>query len=402
VTSSARLIRRDPVLRMVVAALFLLGAGICSFAPYQSLIAHKVFGLSDAGYAAVLVVAALVGTGSAVGVGIVTDRSGRRRGAAVAAACLWLAGPVLVAVMPGKATFVLTHALLLPMGGSVFPQLFVLARQRAKQFPEAEREGVQATIRAAFALPFIAILPLWAAGIGAGVPLMAIYPVVALTAAALLAMVVQFWPRDGDEAARGPGFLDALPVFVRPGIVARLLAVGAVKSGPALYMALLGLVMAQAGRGEGDVALFAGLVAGGEIPVMLLAGWLLARVPRTALIAVAAVIHAGFLAGYPLAASGHLVWLMVIPAAMGAGIILSVPMGYLQDLVADRPGAGGALLSLHQLAGDAMAATAFAVGTAVGGYGAAAAIGAGIVASGGAALLVLDRRAVPGAGVMPR
>jgi predicted MFS family arabinose efflux permease len=388
---SVGLIRRDPVLRMVVVALFLLGAGICSFAPYQSLIAHQEFGLTDAGWAAVLVVSALIGTGSSVGIGILTDRTGRRRGAAVAAAALWLAGPALVAAVPSQATFVLAHVLLLPMGSAVFPQLFVLARMRAQAFPEGARDGIQATVRAAFAVPFIAILPLWSVAIGAGVPLMAIYGVVALTAAGLLMLVVRFWPRDAGGVVRGPALAEALPVFLRPGIVARLLAVGAVKSGPALYMTLLGLVMAGAGRGEGDVALFAGLVAGGEIPVMLMAGWLLARVHRTGLIALAAVIHAGFLAGYPLAAQGSWVWLMVIPAAMGAGIILSVPMGYLQDLVADRPGAGGALLSLHQLAGDAMAALAFAVGTAVGGYATAAAIGAATVACGGLALLALDR-----------
>ncbi|MFN0115212.1 MAG: MFS transporter [Paracoccaceae bacterium] len=388
------LLARDPVLRLVVLLLFLLGGGIASIAPFQSLIARNVFGLGGWAYAAVLVAASLVGTVSAVAVGVLTDRRANRRAMAIAAAVLWLAGPALVVLAPTVPAFVLAHAVLLPFGGTLFGQLFVLARLTARRFPEDRRDGVQAAVRAAFTLPFVAILPLWSAAIAAGVPLVAVYPVTALAAAGGLVLVLRRWPKDEGIHRAEPSGMSvgaALAEMARPGIAARLLAVGAVKSGPALYMVLLGLVLTGAGHGEGDVALFAGLVAGFEVPVMLAAGWMLARLPRTGLIALAALVHAGFLAGFAFAGGSGLVWLLILPAALGAGIILSVPMGYLQDLLAHRPGAGGALIALHQLAGDALAAAAFAAGTAVGGYRTAALAGAAMVAAGGIALWRLDR-----------
>ena len=40
-------IARDPTLRLVVAAMFLVGCIVASIAPYQSLMAIEYFGMSD-------------------------------------------------------------------------------------------------------------------------------------------------------------------------------------------------------------------------------------------------------------------------------------------------------------------------------------------------------------------
>ncbi|MBY0396860.1 MAG: MFS transporter, partial [Thermoleophilia bacterium] len=152
-------IRRDPVLRPVAAALFALGAGIGSYAPYQSLIATGGLGIGNRAYAAVLVIASLVAAGGAVSIGILSDRRGNRRRLAAASAVSWLAGPVLMTFYPSQASFVLAHALFIPLGGTLFGQFFVLARIAAARHPAAERAGIQASIRAAFAAPFILILP---------------------------------------------------------------------------------------------------------------------------------------------------------------------------------------------------------------------------------------------------
>lgn len=394
-------IRRDPVLRPVAAALFALGAGIGSYAPYQSLIATGGLGIGNRAYAAVLVIASLVAAGGAVSIGILSDRRGNRRRLAAASAVSWLAGPVLMTFYPSQASFVLAHALFIPLGGTLFGQFFVLARIAAARHPAAERAGIQASIRAAFAAPFILILPLWSVAIRAGAPLLAVYPVLGLAGVAVLCLVLRHWPPDEDDSRReasGVPFGAALAEMAHPGILLRLMAVGLLKAGPALYMVLIGLVLTGAGRSQGDVALFAGLVAGGEIPVMLATGWLLGRIRRTTLIALAALVYAVFLAGFTFAAGSPLLWVFVIPAAAGAGIILSVPLGYLQDLIAHRPGAGGSLIALHQFAGDATAAAAFAAGTSAGGLSGAALAGAAIVAAGGGTLWLIGRgnQAVPG------
>ena len=73
-------------------------------------------------------------------------------------------------------------------------------------------------------------------------------------------------------------------------------------------------------------------------------------------------------------------------------IILTLPIAYLQDMLAARPGAGSSLISLQRVFGDTLCAVTFAFGTYIAGYAFVAFIGA-ILALGGAIWLVLaDRR----------
>ncbi len=86
------------------------------------------------------------------------------------------------------------------------------------------------------------------------------------------------------------------------------------------------------------------------------------------------------------------VWLLVLPAAMGAVVTLSVPIAYMQDLMSERPGAGRALIAVLGVTSQIIAAAVFAVGTALSGYGFAAVLGAALAAVAGVTLLVMDRR----------
>jgi hypothetical protein len=72
-------------------------------------------------------------------------------------------------------------------------------------------------------------------------------------------------------------------------------------------------------------------------------------------------------------------------------VTLTVPIAYLQDLLADRPGAGASLMAVQRLAGDVIAALCFAAGTALGGYGLVAALGVAVSLIGAAALRDADR-----------
>ena len=64
--------------------------------------------------------------------------------------------------------------------------------------------------------------------------------------------------------------------------------------------------------------------------------------------------------------------------ACGAAAILSLPITYLQDLIADRPGLGSSLISLNTFIGIGVAAGLFALGTAVTDYSGTAFVGAAV------------------------
>ena len=76
----------------------------------------------------------------------------------------------------------------------MFDLIFAQARLAAMSHPAQARSGIQSTIRALFALPFVVVLPLWPLGLNHGVPVLAIYPVALALRAATLLVIALRWP----------------------------------------------------------------------------------------------------------------------------------------------------------------------------------------------------------------
>jgi predicted MFS family arabinose efflux permease len=387
---------RDPALALAAGLLVLFGAHAATLAPYVSALAVTVFGLSNSAYSALLVVASVLSVASSVGFGILADQRANRRAIALACVGFLTAGTALMALGPSVPAFVLAHALVLPLSGSLFGQLFALARLAATTHPEADRPAILSTLRAAFALPWVVVLPLWSLAFDADVPLMRVYPVSLIVAAAMLALVWAFWPRDGatrwPDPKSGLSFRASLREMAEGRVLARVLCLGTVHGSVTLYLVVIGLVFATIPfRGAGDVALYAGAVAGLEVPFMLALPLVVGRIARGKLIVIGTALYATHLAFLPVLAPTPFVWLLVLPAALGGAVVLTQPMAYLQDLLAARPGAGASLMALQKLAGDAICASVFAIGTAIAGYGLAAALGAGLALCGATTLWLMDR-----------
>lgn len=395
--SAIRLCLSDPALRAAGLILALQGAVACSFGPYFSSLAVNVFGFGDHGYAVLLAVASLVSVSASIIGGIRADQTANRRKVTLAAVASLILGTLLMTLTPGPWAFALTAAFLIPVSSITFGQVFALARLAASRHPADQRDGIMAVIRALFAAPFVIVLPLWSLAFAAGLALTLIFPVGLALSAFMLAAVLRLWPADGaalwDDRPSGLSFRGALSEIGHPRIAARVLALGAVFSASTVYMAIVSLVMTpEVGRGTEDVALYVGLVAGLEVPFMLLIPSLARGIPRTRLIFAGAALYCVHVALLPVLATSPVVWLLVLPAAIGGAVTLTVPIAYLQDLLAERPGAGASLIALQRLAGDVIAASCFALGTTLAGYGTVALLGVSASLAGAAALWSADRR----------
>lgn len=395
--SAIRLCLTDPALRAAGAVLALQGAVACSFGPYFSTLAVHEFGFGDRGYAILLALSSLVSVSASVIGGIRADQTANRRKVTLAAVASLILGMALMTLVPGPWVFALTAAVLIPVSSITFGQVFALARLAATRYPPDQMDGIMAVIRALFAAPFIIVLPLWSVGFAAGVSVTLIFPVGLILSAVMLAVVLRLWPADSTtswhDRPSGLSFRAALTEMGRLPIAARVLALGAVSAASAVYMAIISLVMIpELGRGTKDVALYVGLVAGLEVPFMLLLPRFTQGIARTTLILFGTALYTVHVAFLPVLAGSGLVWLLVLPAAIGGAITLTVPIAYLQDLMADRPGAGASLMSLQRLAGDTLAALSFAVGTSLAGYGMVAALGVLVSLCGAALLWAADRR----------
>ncbi len=387
-------ILRDPVLRMAAGLMVLQGALVCSFGPFVSVLAVRVFGLGDRGYAALLVLATLVMVISALAAGIRADQTANRRGIALAAAVLVMAGGTVMSVAPSPLTFILAQGLLFP-ANTLFGQLFAQARLAASHHPAQIRDGVMAVIRAMLALPFVVVLPLWALAQSHGAPMLAIYPVALALGGVMLGVIWRQWPSRaamaGRDAPSGLSLRAALAELAAPGLALRVVALGAVSAGGTAYWAVMGLVLTRP-DGSGDAALYAGLVAGMEVPFMLALPFL-PKVKRSWLIFLGAATYAVHLVGIPLLAGTPWLWLLLIPAASGGALTLTLPIAYLQDQMQARPGTSAALMSLMKVVGDCLAAGTFALGSGLSGYTLAAILGAFVTLIGAGVLVIADRSA---------
>ncbi len=393
--SPFRLIAADPDLRLTAGLMVLQGALACTLGPYISVLAVREFGLGNAGFAVVLVLSTVVSVTAAIAAGIRADQTANRRGIALGACGLLVAGCALMTLLPVTASFVLAHALILPLS-TLFGQLFAQARLAASRHDAALRDGIMTTVRALFALPFVVVLPLWALAFGRGIPVLAIYPVALGLGVAMLVLTARYWPTAAaagwQDRPSGLSLRQALSELTTPALGLRILALGAVSAGGTAYWAIMGLVLTD-GDGPAKAALYAGLVAGLEVPFMLALPWVLPHFRRTHLILLGTCIYTVQLVGIPLLSDSPALWLVLIPGALGGAITLTLPIAYLQDALGHRPGTGAALMALMKVAGDILAAASFALGTWASGYLLAGVLAAGITVLGALALVWLDRRA---------
>lgn len=391
-----RLVWDDATLRMVAICITLFGMFMASIAIYQSLIAITVFGLSDTFYSVLLVVALVINVSGSVGVGILTDQRPSRRIMALLAATMIVSGTAIVWLGSNSTVFVVAHMLMLPLAGSLFGQLFAVARLASARLDPADKNGVLAIIRALMAVPFVIVLPIWGHLFETGLPLLTVYPVVLGVSLVMVWVIWRFWPADAtapwQETKSGLNFRASLAEMGTPPILLRVGLIGAIHAGSALCGVVLALIFNQsAGRGTADVGLFFGIFVAFEVAGTLLVGTLLRHLSRLIIIGIGTVAYAGFLILLPVLVDTAAIWALTIPAGVGGAMIYTLAISYLQDQLGSRAGAGTSLIALQRIAADGLSALIFAVGAALGGYGLAAMLGGVAMLLAISALIWIDR-----------
>jgi predicted MFS family arabinose efflux permease len=103
------------------------------------------------------------------------------------------------------------------------------------------------------------------------------------------------------------------------------------------------------------------------------------------------VIYIVYLVLLGLASAPWHVYALTLISGVGAAALISIPITYLQDLIAERPGLGSALISVNIFLSAGLSALLFAIGTAVSNYSGTALIGAAAGLLGLGLLLFFER-----------
>ncbi|NBZ87260.1 MFS transporter [Stagnihabitans tardus] len=392
--TSIRYVLRHPTLRFISYALLLFGAHNASLYPYQSVIAIERIGLTRTEFSWLLTLASAVAVVSSVLIGVLGDQYGKRRKIALTAALCSTLGIGVMLVFPGKWSLLAFNGVLLPVASSLYGQFIALARLAAPQ--DQDRDAVMGTLRSNLSFAFLGMLIFWTFAFGFGLSEMAVYVTAGIASLGLSLMIWARWPQDGGMTDQRSGLRlhQALVEIVKPPIFLRVVLLGMISSAGNLYMVLVSLVFdASPLRDASDVALYVGLVAGWEVPAMLILPHLARNLSRLGLAAIGVTLYAVHLAALPLWADTHWLWVGTFFAGVGGAIIITTPIPYYQDLMTGRPGTAAAMLAVQKLASDVITALVFAQGTALGGFEAAALTGVCVSLVGVAALWLVDRRA---------
>lgn len=388
------MISRSPALRLSFLGLMGLGVMNASLAPYLSLIAIERVGLTESAFSLVLTMSALVAVASAVVMGIMGDQRGRRHAIAVVTALASLIGVALMVIAPSPLALILCHALLFPLGSSLFGQFLALARLAGPPAPAAD--AVMGILRAALSAAFMLTLGFWALAFGAGVDVMWVYAPTLAAAAVVAGLCIYLWPRGAqvtwEDRPSGLNMREAMRELARPLVASRLIFLGAINASAVLYFVLIGLVFdASATRDASDVALYVALVAAWEVPCLVLVPRLATRVSRSTLMAVGAAAYTLHLLLMPIWVDTAWLWLGTLIAGVGGTAFIGLTITYYQDLLAGRPGAASSMMALQKVVADVLGAAAFGLGMAFGTYQTVAIMGFVMTLGGAAGLYWADR-----------
>ncbi len=377
--SPIHLVLRHPTLRLIALALLLLGGLNASVYPYQSLIAIERIGMSKPAFSLMLAMASLVAVISSVVMGILGDQFGHRRVIAIATTLCSTLGIALILAFPGIFTLVLGLGVLLPLASSLYGQLFALARL-ASPDEGNNRDGILGVIRSALSFSFLAMLIFWTFAFGFGLSEMAVFVSGGLASLGLLGLILLGWPKDGQtpwaDPRSGMRLRDALAAIAKPRVAVRVLLIGAIASSGTLYMVLISLIFdASPLRGPSDVALYVGMLAGWEVPAMLILPRLTRSVPKSTMLMIGTVLYGTHLLALPLLSESSFLWVMPLFGGIGGAVVITAPITYYQDLLRERPGTAAAMLAVQKLVSDVLTAGVFATTTSFGGFEAVAVTG---------------------------
>lgn len=391
-----KLLRASPGLRACAMAVFFCGIAAASTAPYKSVIAIRELGLSDAAFSALTLAAAIVNVLASIYLGALADRDSGYRRLLMWLAAIGMAGYAAIYLWPHPAVFV--FGLLVPVSifGGLTPMLFAAGRVFSQDLPRADQAAMSSVLRGMVSAAWIlvpGILGFALAGHGSMLPA---FLVAALAAAGVLTALALRMPRGGagDPARRPPrvSLAAAFGLLLRPEVALKVLGVAAITSAIHVHAAVMPLIMTgRAGGSTGDVGITVGIVAGMELLFLLVWARIARHVRTVVLLAVAMALYSGYLAAIALATAPVTIIAGAVLGGTAASALITLPLGYLQELIADRPGLSASLISLNLFLAGAIAAGLFGLGTGIGGYSTVACLGIASGLGGALALLALER-----------
>ncbi|MBB3396914.1 MFS transporter [Rhizobium sp. BK060] len=391
-------ILRDHQIRVPTLTLVALAFTYASTMPYQSIIGINELGLSDRAYSGLIFLAALVNVATSLTLGIWSDRLSDRRPLVLALSVSGMLGFGMIYEFRTAGVFIFGMLVLIPISNSTYSILFASIRATTNTMDRGRAAAITSTVRALFSGSWAlapGLIGLYLINSQSMTPAYGIAGLASLTCFCLYLFFAKPAPVGNASPSQQIGFFSSLGRVFSPYVVVRVGVMALLLGLQRLNSVVSPLIITHAAGGTVvDVGFMAGLTAFLEMPFMLMWGALQRRFRSVHVLAVGALIYCLYLVLLSFASAPWQIYALVLINACGAAAILRVPITYLQDLIADRPGLGSSLVSVNTFIANGISASIFAAGTAFTGYSGTA-LFAAIVGLASVGLLLFERAPRP-------
>ncbi|MBB3592157.1 MFS family permease [Rhizobium sp. BK529] len=380
--SSFSSIIRDSRIRIPTVTLVALAFTYASTVPYQSIIGISELGMSDGAYSALVFFAAVVNVAVSLTLGIWSDRLRERRPLVLALSVAGIFGFGSIALIHSPAIFIFSVLFLVPMSNSTYSLLFASVRARTNQLARSEAVAITSTVRALYSGSWAVAPGLVGLALVTSPSMTPAYGVAAVASLICFCLYFFFAPGNGPVRETIPaqvGFFASLKRVFAPDVFIRVFVMSLLLGLQRLNGMVSPLIIVHSiGGSVVDVGFLSGLTAFLEMPFMMMWGLVQRRFHTVHVLAFGTVLYCLYLVLLGFATAPWQLYALLGLNACGAAAILSLPITYLQDLIADRPGLGSSLISLNTFIGIGVAAGLFALGTGFTDYSGTAFVGAAV------------------------
>lgn len=393
-TSTLLSAMRNPAMRVSMLAIFLFGFAGAATSPYQSVVGINELGLSDALYSLLILVASTVNVVVSVSIGILADRVGNYRLLMSSAILFGVVGYGIVYAMPNQTSFVVSVLLLLPIYGAVYTLLFANVRSIARRMSGHDAASLTTGARAAISLAWVLVPGLVGFALAGGDSMLPAYLLACLGCAVNLLIVFFSLPNEGGaDPALGKrlSYWTSFREILAPRIFLRVIAVATITSTLHVNGAVLPLIMTdEIGGSVTDIGIIVGIVALLEVVFILVWARIQMDLAPFKALALGTVIYIGYMVLLGFSTATWHIYALSLISAFGAAALITIPISYLQELIADRPGLGSSLIAVNIFLSGGLCAGLFALGTRISNYSGTALLGGAAGLAGLVLLLVLD------------
>lgn len=386
----------EPTVRATMLAILAFGFSGAATSPYQSIVGIRELGLGNGTYSALVLLASLVNVAASILLGNLADRIGTYRHMMAGVSLVGVIAFGFIYAFPTQTSFVFSLLFLIPIFGSLNALLFANVRSVTRHMAFAEMASVNSGVRAMISVAWILVPGVTGILLAGSPSMLPAYLYAALACLGCFFIVIWLMPAEegADKAvATQLSHLAALGEVVSPRVLVRLTAIALICSMLHMNGILLPLIMTTSAKGKvADIGFIVGIVA--LLEVIFIFVW--ARIQRwmgavRALAAGSALYVVNFLL-LGLVDAPWQVYALTSISGFGAAAIITIPITYLQELIAERPGLGSSLISVNIFVSSGLSALIFAAGTSISSYPGTAFLSALAGGLGIVLLLALERR----------